>query len=226
MILSPLVMSEIPTALGAFLASLEGTGTAQAAVERIGFTLAYVDSGDNITLSQCPEQRQEAIELAQSFGMSVSSQPPEDGFTWDGQVLSGSMEPSVIIHDVAHWQVCAPERRHIPDFGLGAGPETGLKKQADQWMSVHGIQREMEEAMASLLGILWEVELGHPAILAFLEQNWLEGGASLHNRQHFLKVFNHLQHYGLLDTTGRPTRIVRTAPDTEFLDIFITPNVS
>lgn len=34
---------------------------------------------------------------------------------------------------------------------------------------------ERDEAIASLLGILWEAELGQPAVASFLDQNWLEG---------------------------------------------------
>jgi hypothetical protein len=37
------------------------------------------------------------------------------------------------------------------------------------------MEREADEAAASLLGILWEAELGQPALASFLDQNWLEG---------------------------------------------------
>lgn len=220
MILSPVSLSDLPAAINSFAASLADNKTAHTVFGRIAATLNYVTNG-NLELSQCPRQCEEAVDLALSFGMSVRYQPPAEGFTWDGHALSVCMEPSVIVHDVAHWQVCSPERRHTPDFGLGAGPETGFKIEADAWMTVGSIQREMEESLASLLGILWEVELRHPAILAFLEQNWLEGGTSPHNRQHFLKVLGHLQHYGLLDSNGHPTTELRTTPDAEFLDIFV-----
>ena len=67
------------------------------------------------------------------------------------------------------------------DFGLGAGPETGLRAEADASQDRARRRRDVEEALSSLLGILWEAELGHPAILAFVEQNWLEGGANAQN---------------------------------------------
>ncbi|HML11485.1 MAG TPA: hypothetical protein VK432_11550, partial [Stellaceae bacterium] len=37
------------------------------------------------------------------------------------------------------------------------------------------LEREADEAAASLLGILWEAKLGQPALASFLDQNWLEG---------------------------------------------------
>jgi hypothetical protein len=149
--------------------------------------------------------------------MGVLNASPTQGYTWDGQAVAVLMEPSVIIHEVGHLQTCAPERRTVPDFGLGAGPETGLRTQADTLMSVHGVAREMEEALASLQGILWEAELGQPAILAFLEQNWLEGGASAYNKAHFLKIFGQLHAHGLIDNQAHPTTALRTADDAAFL---------
>jgi len=37
------------------------------------------------------------------------------------------------------------------------------------------VEREADEAAASMLGILWEARLGQPALASFLDQNWLEG---------------------------------------------------
>ena len=93
-------------------------------------------------------------------------------------------------------------------------------------MTVIGLEREMEEALASLQGILWEAELGHPAILAFLEQNWLEGVDSPQNRGHYLKVLHQLHRHGLLDDEARPTRSLREADDVAFLHSLTRPDTA
>ncbi len=216
MILTPIPLADLAATLDRFDACLADAPLAQAAFRRIAATLALVRDGD-LSLSQDPEHARQAVAFIRTFGMGVIDEPPTAGYTWDGHALRVRMEPSVIIHDVAHLQVCAPERRTVPDFGLGAGPETGLRAEADAAMSVFGVARELEESLASLLGILWEAELNQPAICAFLEQNWLEGGDSPHNRAHFVKIVDHLAAHGLLDADGRPTRALRDTPDEAFL---------
>jgi hypothetical protein len=113
---------------------------------------------------------------------------------------------------VAHYQIAAPTRRFLPDFGLGAGPETGLTDIADAARAADAQTRESEEAMASLLGILWEVELGQPAILAFQEQNWLEGAGRPGTADFFRATLGRLSDVGLIDQDGRPTYAVRISP--------------
>jgi len=67
-----------------------------------------------------------------------------------------------------------PERRALPDFGLGPGPDTRNRAGAERAATLPILEREADEAAASLLGILWEAELGQPALASFLDQNWLE----------------------------------------------------
>jgi len=88
---------------------------------------------------------------------------------------------------------------------VGAGPESGDKAAGERDRRVYGVDCDREEALASLLGVLWEAELGQPAVLAFLEQNWLEGGASPHNLDHFRRNVRDLMEGGFLDEEGRPT---------------------
>jgi hypothetical protein len=88
---------------------------------------------------------------------------------------------------------------------VGAGPESGDKTLGERDRKLHGVDCDREEALASLLGVLWEAELGQPAVLAFLEQNWLEGGASRHNLDHFRRTVRDLMEGGFLDEEGRPT---------------------
>jgi len=229
MILSPISLPDLPDRLARFERCLEGEPLGLAAFRRIAATLELV-SGDDLELSQNHGERQEAWALCRSFGMGIwegpLGQPAADSlpYTYDGQKVRGDMEPSVIVHEVGHLQTCAAERRHVADFGLGAGPETMLREEADALMTVIGLEREMEEALASLQGILWEAELGHPAILAFLEQNWLEGVDSPQNRNHYLKVLHQLHRHGLLDDQGLPTRALRAADDIAFLHSLTRPD--
>jgi hypothetical protein len=97
------------------------------------------------------------------------------GFNWDGAALDGDTEAYVILHEVAHYLLAPPERRGLPDFGAGPGPDTRDRAGAERAATLPVLEREADEAMASLLGILWEAELGQPALASFLDQNWLEG---------------------------------------------------
>lgn len=229
MILSPISLPDLPDRLARFEHCLEGEDLGLKAFRRIAATLALVQ-GDDLELSQDPEERRQAWALCRSFGMGIwegpLGQPPADSlpYTYDGRFVRGDMEPSVIVHEVGHLQTCAAERRHVVDFGLGAGPETMLREEADAAMTVIGLEREMEEALASLQGILWEAEIGHPAILAFLEQNWLEGVDSPQNRAHYLKVLHQLHRHHLIDDEGRPTRNLRDADDVAFLHSLTRPD--
>lgn len=172
--------------------------------------------GDLLTLSTDSGHLTQAVDLCRRFGFGILDMAPADHFTWDGSSVAIRIEPSVLVHEVGHYQLAAPARRKVYDFGLGAGPETGRKEEADAVQSLFLPERDVEEGLCSLLGILWEAELGHPAVLAFLEQNWLEGGASLHNVAHFRKVVRWLAEMGLIDADGRPTMGVREEGDATF----------
>lgn len=215
MILSPISSRDLPDLLARFDDCLAGEDLARTVFGRIARTLDLVPldlvppdlvKGGDLSLSEDPRYRAQAIELCHRFGMDIIDGPPSDGFTWDGRAVRVGCEPSVIIHEVGHLQCASPDRRGVYDFGLGAGPETGRRQEADAAAGVFGVERDREEALASLLGILWEAELNQPAILAFLEQNWLEGGERPENKAHFLKNLRILEHHGLIDRIGRPTR--------------------
>ncbi|WP_158045507.1 hypothetical protein [Skermanella pratensis] len=116
-----------------------------------------------------------------------------------------------MIHEIAHWQLCAPERRFLYDFGLGAGPETGRVAEADAVTALSEEERQDEETLTSLLGILWEAELGQPAMLAFLEQNWMEGYDRPATPAHFDRILNRLHAGGFIDDRARPLPVARRA---------------
>ena len=208
MILTPVDLSAVPRLLDEFAGALANEPTALAVLARIRDSLAAVD-GPDISLSQRADHHAGAVELLRRFGLGILDEDPRDGLTWDGRRVATRMEPSVIVHEVAHYQVATADRRRLADFGLGAGPESGDKARGEAHRRVFGVDCDREEALASLLGVLWEAELGQPAILAFLEQNWLEGGALPHNIRHFVRNVTELMEGGFIDGEGRPTTRLR-----------------
>lgn len=212
MILTPIPTADLPGVLARFQAGLPAGSLAATLFARIAATLPH----DNPAETE-PARHRDAVALCDAFGLETIDEPPQAAFSWDGRAIRvADSEASVVIHEVAHYQVCAPARRPLFDFGLGAGPESGRKQQADAALCLPGARRDLEEGLASLLGILWEAELGHPAILAFLEQNWLEGRDSRLNREHFLKMTRLLAEHGFIDGDGRPTKALREMDDVGF----------
>lgn len=204
--LTPIPFEALPGVLESFAGSVSAHALARSAIDRIAATLDLVPAGADL-----PAHREDAVVLARSFGIRTLDQPPAVAFSWDGSVLRTRSEASVILHEVAHWQLCPPDRRGLPDFGLGAGPETGLKAEADRAAVTSFDTREREEKLASLLGVLWEAELGQPAVLAFLEQNWLEGWDRPAAAGAFGQTLDTLAAGGFVDAAARPTRHVNAA---------------
>ena len=214
MILSPIPTTDLPDVLARFQASLPEGSLAATVFGRIAATLPHDNPADTE-----PARHRDAVALCAAFGLPTIDEPPQAAFSWDGHAIRvAESEASVVIHEVTHYQLCAPERRPLPDFGLGAGPESGRKAEADAALCLPGARRDVEEGLCSLLGILWEAELGHPAILAFLEQNWLEGRDSPLNRDHFLKMVHLLHQHGFIDADGHPTKVLREMDDAGFFD--------
>ena len=113
--------------------------------------------------------------MARRLGILIRDGAPPRNFGWDGKIRRSGPGAYVLRRDIAHWRMAEPRRRRAYEFGLGPGPETGHRAAAARATLLTGMAREREEAMASLLGILWEVELGQPGFASFLDQNWLEG---------------------------------------------------
>lgn len=116
-----------------------------------------------------------------------------------------SRSPDILIHDIAHYLVCPPHRRRVPDFGLGPDPDRGGEPGycAPQLAIGHA-----EEERASLLGILFEVALGGEGARRFCEHAWDfddEDGIDLA----FTRTLCALHHAGLVSQRGTPTCLRR-----------------
>jgi hypothetical protein len=198
MILTDIAPEELPGVIERFAAQLESP--AQAVFRRI------VDPTKIARAEGAEAEHHHAIAcaLAEAYGMPLVSGSPTIDYAWTGTALRRETEAYVLLHEIAHFQLAPPERRYTIDFGLGAGPETGDRDGAERAATVFGIERETEEAMASLLGVLWEVELGQPGFASFLDQNWLEGVGRPGAARHFETVLKALQQRGLVDGDGHP----------------------
>ena len=210
MILTPIDHAGLASRLPAFRRALAGHGLALTVLDHV---TRLVPEGDLMRLSMDEHHHAQGVALCRRFGLGVLDADPQAGYTWDGRSVAVRMEPSVVIHEVAHYQCAAPHRRALPDFGLGAGPETGAGRGgADAVRMVHCPDSDVEEGLTSLLGILWEARLDQPAILAFLEQNWLEDNSA----GHFIKTVDMLHRFGLIGPDGWPTMALRHAEDAPF----------
>ncbi|MGE5268095.1 MAG: hypothetical protein ACM3JG_00340 [Thiohalocapsa sp.] len=196
MILTPIPPAELPAALDRFAARLDDPPAA--AFARIRSTRAERAAG-----AVAEAHRQEALAWALSLGIPVHPPGTRCAFNWDGRALDGDTEAYVILHEAAHFVLASPQRRRLVDFGLGPGPDTRDRAGAAQASVLPFLAREADEAAASLLGILWEAALGHPALASFLDQNWLEGGERA--AAHFMQVLRQLDERGAL--AAEPARL-------------------
>jgi hypothetical protein len=206
MILTKIAPDRLRPALRAFAAAL-----ADEPARRLLRRIARVPDAARARGGRAARHHRQAVALAARFGMGLRPGSPAASYGWDGRAARLKTEAYVLLHEVAHYQLAPPARRRRIDFGLGPGPETGARGAAERAAGLHGVEREREEAMASLLGILWEVELGQPALASFLDQNWLEGAGGPGAARHFRAVAARLVADGFLTNMGRPTRRLRRA---------------
>jgi hypothetical protein len=186
MILTPIPPAALPEALNRFAAQLDDAAAAKA------FARIRATSAERAVGAVAELHRREALEVARRYRMRVHPHGAKPGFNWDGNALDGNTEAYVILHEVAHFVLAPPQRRCLPDFGLGPGPDTSEHAAADRACATSLIERDEDEAAASLLGILWEAALGQPALASFLDQNWLEG-LERSAAAHFIAVLQRLR---------------------------------
>ncbi|HVB18467.1 MAG TPA: hypothetical protein VNF04_18195 [Stellaceae bacterium] len=201
MILTAIAPDRLPAVIGQFAAFLDEPSRA------VFGHIADPNQARRAGAATAIRHHARACALASEFGMALLPGSPALDFAWNGRALRRATEAYVLLHEVAHFQIASPERRLIVDFGLGAGPETGDRSAGDHAAILFGTARETEEAMASLLGVLWEVELGQPGFASFLDQNWLEGAERPGAAAHFSAILAALRRRGVIDERhGRPQK--------------------
>jgi hypothetical protein len=208
MILSPVPLDLLPAVLKIFAERLRAA-RARAVFRRIAEP-AHCRRAAGLAAAAHHAQ---ALLVLGRLGMGVKPGAPQADVSWDGAAARIGTEAYVLLHEAAHFQLAAPERRRRVDFGLGPGPETGNHGAAHAAASLFGLDAEREEATASLLGILWETELGHPALASFLDQNWLEGAHRTGTAEHFEATLERLREGGFVTCHGHPTWRLRRSPD-------------
>src|SRR6266404_5156334 len=190
MILTPVPPEQLEGVLDRFAAQLGEPG-ARAAFAQIRATRPERAEG-----AVAERHRLAALAFARRHGVPVHPAGARPAFNWDGTALDGDTEAYVLLHEVAHFALAPAARHGLVDFGLGPGPDTRDRAAAERALALPLLEREAEEAEASLLGILWEAALGQPALASFLDQNWLEG-LERSAAAHFTAVFARLQRRGL-----------------------------
>ena len=191
MILTPIPRKQLEHALDCFRAGLDDPFS-DAMFRRIRAT-----SPDRAAGAEAERHRRAALLVANSFGMAIHPEGTRCPFNWDGTALNAATEAYVILHEIAHFALAPPERRRLIDFGLGPGPDTIDREAAKSAAVIRPLARDEDEAAASLLGIVWEAQLGQPALASFLDQNWLEG-LDRSAVSHFTAVLGSLRRCGLL----------------------------
>jgi hypothetical protein len=204
MILTPIPRAALPAALDRFQAALPDS-FAHTAFARIRAT-----SPERACGAEAERHRLVALAFAAGFGIAVHPAGIECRYNWDGTALDGASEAYVILHEIAHFVLAPVERCSLVDFGLGPGPDTRDHAGALRAAILPLREREEDEALASLLGILWEAELGQPALASFLDQNWLEG-LDRSAAPHFAATLAGLRGRGLVDAGVRPVSARRAA---------------
>ncbi|HEY1798621.1 MAG TPA: hypothetical protein VGG57_21090 [Stellaceae bacterium] len=192
MILTPIPPDQLEAGLDRFAAGLT-SAEARSAFARIRATSPDRAQGDD-----AERHRRKAVAWAHQCGVPVHPDGTLCDFNWDGAALDPSTEAYVILHEVAHFLLAPPDRRALRDFGLGPGPDTRDRDAATLAQTLTLAESEADEAAASLIGILWEAELGHPALASFLDQNWLEGLERGRAAKHFEAIVERLAEHGEL----------------------------
>lgn len=101
-------------------------------------------------------------------------------YAYDGQTIAlfdkkpdKIRPPSNLVHDIAHYLVASDERRRMPEFGLGESPDTMSYRYLSSYIDLE--KANLEEEMASMLGILIEKEIGSDWKETWHFHNWSEG---------------------------------------------------
>ena len=107
--LTPINRDTLTRALAGFESYFALATPARAAFDLIAGSRAAFDAPYDT-----PAHRQAALDLVMSFGVPVIHEKPSTAFSWDGHAIRTQSEASVLVHELAHWQIAPPDRRHLP----------------------------------------------------------------------------------------------------------------
>src|SRR5713101_5937838 len=113
MILTPVAENALSEVLDRFARSLVA-----APARRVFARLSRSADAARASGALAMRHRQQAIALATVLGMAARPGSPTLDFSWSGEHLRADTEAYVLLHEVAHYQLAAPARRRIVDFGL------------------------------------------------------------------------------------------------------------
>lgn len=146
------------------------------------------------------------INTARKAGMPLSktpiSGPGQRAIHWDGTDCAYKGESlSNALHELAHWMVASPEHRGLPNFGLGRSPSDNLSRNdatKHNLMVCESSDAEEQESYASVLGIIYEYNLGLDAADTLRNHGWDSSSEC-----EFTSIITKLVERGLITTQGK-----------------------
>jgi hypothetical protein len=115
---------------------------------------------------------------ADSLGLSCFRVKHIEGYMYDGTTIFYSdygrygtdiSAISNLSHELGHYIIASPERRRMPEYGLGSGPESFK----DSERMLGKIETNYEESLASIVGMLIEKWAGQDyKLFTWMEHGW------------------------------------------------------
>jgi len=127
---------------------------------------------------------------------------------WDGESLRiGNLQDDTasVLHELAHFQVAKEKNRYLPEFGHGDSPDSFRRAK----QTISSKEAPWDEALSSMLGILWEKHLGYNHQNTLAEHSWYQfdyenpKNKTLKNDV-TVKTLNELYALGLISARGVP----------------------
>ena len=152
----------------------------------------FIESGNYKNLPDIDKEMaiERALKLARFAGLSYK----ENLTTDDGKPVLyinsyfSSLEPNIICHDVAHYQLAPSSRRNEPEFGLGS-----VSLQIDLDCTIDNEKAQKEELLVSVLGIAWSHKLKIDWRRHIIQFDWH------HKKEKLGLMIDELQKMGFLD---------------------------
>lgn len=146
-----------------------------------------------------PYMRRKIEKIAARYGFRVSWKEPTQQEYQAHAGLIRSKYPSTILHELGHFIVAAPSRKHMPDFGLGPPPDGAWVERTRPYLSKK--YAYLEETQVSVLGIQAEKALRLDWRSTYAMHNWDSYDG---HSPDYPDVVKKLIKKGLCDQDGKP----------------------